>query len=164
MKKGLRIIIVLIFSALFVYTLIPSPQFPEPMSGFFQSGEPGDVETPLRRGYYTNATRQEVMDHYMNEFKGYSLNYPPEEAETIIRDQTKSTFLEEIVHPLRESVYINGFEPNTPEYAIVINGTAWRQKITIKYIPSRVYVRSFIVLLTGMVSLLLLEVWMKKHD
>ena len=36
--------------------------------------------------------REEVMAYYQNEFKGYQLNYPPEEAVVIIRDQTKSTF------------------------------------------------------------------------
>lgn len=142
------------------------------MDDFSQSGEPADVETPLRRAYYTNATREEVMRHYLNEFEKsfflnlsfltYRLNYPPEEAQTLVRDQTKSTFLEEIVHPLRESVYINGFEPLGPEYAIVVRGVPWRQKITVRYVPSSLVVRIVIVLLSGITTYFLLGLNRKK--
>lgn len=145
------------------YVSVPSPGFPEPMDGFSQSNEPADVETPLRRGYYTNATRQEVMTHYMNEFKGYRLNYPPEEAQTIIRDQTKSTFLEEIVHPLRESVYINGFEPTDAQYAIVIKGTPWRQKVIVRYVSSGLFIRLGVVILSGLATFFILKQWPKKN-
>lgn len=153
----MKYILIAIFLGLIFYVSFPSPKFPEPMSDFFQSNEPADTETPLRRGYYTNATRQEVMKHYLSEFKGYRLNYPPEEAQTIIRDQTKSTFLEEIVHPLRESVYINGFEPTDPQYAIVIKGTPWRQKIIVKYVPSNLFVRLLVIALSGIAVALLLR-------
>ena len=165
MKKVLRIIIVLIFSVLFVYALLPNPKFPNPPEGVLQSEEPGDVENlSLRRAYYTNLTREEVMKHYQNEFKGYRLNYPPEEAVVIIRDQTKSTFLEEIVHPFRESFYVNGFEPKSAEYAIIKAGQPWRQKITVKYVVSNIIIRSSVMMLTGIVLLFLFEVWLKKHD
>ncbi len=165
MKKSLRIIIVLIFSVLFVYTLIPNPKFPNPPEGALQSKEPGDSENlSVRRAYFTNLSREEVMKHYQNEFKGYRLNYPPEEAATIIRDQTRSTFLEEIVHPFRESFYVNGFEPKNAKDAIEIAGLSWRQKITVKYIPSNLIFRSFVMILTGLAAFLLAGVWMKKHD
>jgi len=132
------------------------------MGDFYQSTEPADTETPLRRGYYTNATRQEVIEHYQSEFKGYRLNYPPEEAQTIIRDQTKSTFLEEIVHPLRESIYINGFEPTDPQYAIVIKGTPWRQKVIVRYVRSNLLARLLVVALSGVAAVLLIKQWTKK--
>ena len=165
MKKGLRIIIVLIFSTLFIYVLLPNPKFPNPPPDSLQSKEPGDSEDlSVRRAYFTNFTREEVMKFYQKEFKGYRLNYPPEEAATIIRDQTRSTFLEEIVHPLRESFYVNGFEPKNAKDAIEIEGLPWRQKITVKYVPSNIFLRSFVIILTGIVSLLLLEVWLKKYD
>jgi len=165
MKKGLRIIIVLIFSALFVYVLLPNPKFPNPPSDSLQSKERGDSEDlSVRRAYFTNFTREEVMKHYQNKFKGYRLNYPPEEAATIIRDQTRSTFLEEIVHPFRESFYVNGFEPKSAKDAIEIEGLPWRQKITVKYVPSNLIFRSFVMILTGLAAFLLAGVWMKKHD
>ena len=88
---------------LLVYLSFPNLNFPAPLPGAYQSGEPADVETPFRRGYYTDMTRAEVMSWYEKQFKwGIVLNYPPENAQTVIRDQTKSTFLQEIVHPMRE--------------------------------------------------------------
>ncbi len=71
----------------------------------------------------------------------YRLNYPPEEAQTLIRDQTRSTFLEEIVHPLRESFFVNGFEPKDPKDAILIEEKNWRQKITVRLVPSNTLAR-----------------------
>jgi len=148
----MKYILIAVFLGLVIYISFPSPKFPEP----------ADTETPLRRGYYTNATRQEVIEHYQSEFKGYRLNYPPEEAQTIIRDQTKSTFLEEIVHPLRESIYINGFEPTDPQYAIVIKGTPWRQKVIVRYVRSNLLARLLVVALSGVAAVLLIKQWAKK--
>ena len=151
--KGLYIILA---SFLFIYVLLPSPSFPEPPAGSLQSNEPADVETSLRRGYYTDLSREEVLKYYQNQLEKseflnvrlptYRLNYPPEEAQVIIRDQTKSTFLEEIVHPFRESFYINGYEPKEPQNIIEVDGKIWRQKITIKYVPSSGWLRLSIYL------------------
>jgi len=165
MKKVVKLLLISFFSLLFIYTLLPNPKFPNPPSDALQSKEPGDSENlSIRRAYFTNFTREEVMKHYQNEFKGFRLNYPPEEAATIIRDQTRSTFLEEIVHPFRESFFVNGFEPKNAKDAIEIAGLPWRQKITVKYFPSNLILRSFVIVLTGLVSLLLFNVWLKKHD
>lgn len=71
----------------------------------------------------------------------YRLNYPPEEAQTLIRDQARSTFLEEIVHPFRESIFVNGFEPTRPQDAIFVEGRAWRQKIIVRFVPSVTLIR-----------------------
>ena len=90
MKRITKILFIL-FSTLFViYLLLPSPTFPEPPSDALQSNEPADTETSLRRAYFTNYTREEVMIHYKNQFEkpvifgmslfSYTLNYPPEEA------------------------------------------------------------------------------------
>lgn len=163
--KGLFILFSIILLA---YLSLPNPEFPAPPSDALQSDEPGDTETPLRRAYFTNLTRDEVMEHYKNEFNRspflgiylptYSLNYPPEEAQTIIRDQTRSTFLEEIVHPFRESVFINGFEPKDPKDAIEIKGRPWRQKIIIRHIPSSIWLR----LVLGISTLLAMAVVFKE--
>jgi len=151
MSKIINAILLVLFILLFIYVSPPSPEFPKPPSDFVQSGEPADVETPLRRGYYTNLTRGEVIAHYEKEFnQGFNvytprLNYPPEDAPLLIRDQTKSTFLEEIVHPLRESIYINGFEPKTEEYAQYYKGIRYNQKIIVRYVPSSMWIRIFAV-------------------
>src|SRR3989344_7674404 len=91
----------IILSALFlVYLALPGPDFPEPPAGSVQSDEFADTEPPLRRAYFTNATRQEARDHYREQFEplpSIVLNHPPEEAQVRIRDQARSTGLEEIV-------------------------------------------------------------------
>lgn len=151
MIKLLKVFLFVLFILLSVYVFPKSPEFPNPPSDFVQSGEPADIETSLRRGYYTNLSRAEVIAHYEKEFnKGFDiytprLNYPPEDAPVLIRDQTKSTFLEEIVHPLRESIYINGFEPKTEEYAQFYKGIRYNQKIIVRYIPSNLWIRLFAV-------------------
>jgi hypothetical protein len=150
------------------YLALPAPQFPDPPSDVIRSGEPADIEDDLRRAYFTNLDRQEVMtwyqyrfdksDYKIARFFSYRLNYPPENAQIIIRDQTRSTFLEEIVHPFRESIYINGFEPNLPNEVIFVEGKDWRQKIIVKYIPGSLIGRLFVgVSILGLISLVYME-------
>lgn len=168
MKKALLFFTCILFLGLLVYEIPASPQFPKPLPDALQSKEPADSETPLRRAYFTNMTREEVINYYKKEFNtGFivftpRLNYPPEESQTLIRDQTRSTFLEEIVHPLRESLYINGFEPKDPKDAIEIEGLPWRQKIIVRYVPSSVWVRILVIALSFICSILLIKEWLKK--
>ncbi|OGM02399.1 hypothetical protein A2115_02960 [Candidatus Woesebacteria bacterium GWA1_41_8] len=151
MKILLKAILLSLGLIFLSYLILPSPEFPERLDGALVSDEPGDNETPLRRAYFTDLTRGEVLAHYQMQFARlsllgipvptYRLNYLPEEAQALIRDQTRSTFLEEIVHPLRESLYINGFEPKLDKDAIRIGGKKWRQKVTVRYVPSSPVVR-----------------------
>lgn len=159
-----------IFSLAFIfYLLLPNSGFPKPLSDAIQSNEPGDTESPLIRAYFTNFTREEVMSHYQSQLKyssflnfvlpTYRLNYPPEEAHTIIRDQTRSTFLEEIVHPFRESVFINGFKPDNPKDAIIINDKYWHQKINVRYIPSSPLIRVGVAIPTLLLLAIVIRSW-----
>jgi hypothetical protein len=164
MNKTINLVVSVFFTILLLIYVYPeSPDFPKQLPDSVQSFEPADVETELRRGYYTNLTRGEVIEHYKKEFnKGFTiftprLNYPPEEAQTIIRDQTKSTFLEEIVHPFRESIYINGFEPKEKQYAQFYEGIEYRQKVIVRYIPTSQSLRISLSLATGLVLYLILE-------
>ncbi|MCX6704633.1 MAG: hypothetical protein NTZ07_04305, partial [Candidatus Woesebacteria bacterium] len=68
MKKLAKIIFALFGAALLVYLVWPAPLFPNKLWDFVSSSEPADKETPLRRGYYTNLTREQLMSHYMKEF------------------------------------------------------------------------------------------------
>jgi hypothetical protein len=151
MNRVIAILFISISVALFLYVNPASPEFPKAPVGSVQSFEPADVESPLRRGYYTNLNRQEVISHYEKEFnRGFAyaprLNYPPEEAPAIIRDQTKSSYLEEIVHPLRESIYINGFTPKEEQYAQYYEGVRYNQKIIIRYVPSNQWLRLLVII------------------
>ncbi len=159
MKKSIRLLIFSVLSFLLLfYVLLPAPDFPLPPPDSLQSREPADSETPLRRAYFTNLTREEVMDWYLDQFKwGYRLNYGPEESQSIIRDQTRSTFLEEIVHPFRESVFINGFEPKEEKDKINIEGRPWRQKIIVRHVPSTSPIRLIVSTLTLVIILILVR-------
>ena len=159
-KKALIVFYVLFSLTLLFYVSLPDYGFPEPISGSVQSKEPADMESPLRKAYFTNHTRAEVLEWYKSQFDystfgniklpTYLLNYPPEESQSIIRDQTRSTFLQEIVHPFRETVFINGYEPaaDDDKNKIIIDGTKWRQKIIVKYVPSNLILRFTMSLLT----------------
>lgn len=137
--KILKVLFVLFCLVLLGYLLLPNYDFPKPPPDSIQSQEPADTETPLRRAYFTNYTREQILGWYEDQMKHsnflniplptYLLNYPPEDAQTIIRDQTRTSYLEEVVHPLRESVYVNGFEPNPlSKDAIFIEGRSWKEK------------------------------------
>lgn len=169
MKNILKAIYILISAVFLLYLLLPGPSFPAPPPDALRSQEPGDTETPLRRAYFTNYTREEVMEHYMAEFDSlpaigfnvptYRLNYPPEEAQMIIRDQTRSTFLEEVVHPFRESVYINGFEPKSEKDTILIDDRVWLQKITVRHVPSSPIARVLVGIFTASLLYILFFEW-----
>jgi hypothetical protein len=140
MKPILKIVLfgMLIFTV--YYLLIPSPSFPSPPQGALRSDEPGDMESIYRRAYFTDYSRSEILDYYRRAFYlpyfQILLNYPPEDAYSLIRDQTKSSWLQEIVHPWRESLYINGFYPTKPTEQINIDGVHYLNKITVRYVPS----------------------------
>jgi hypothetical protein len=159
MKILVKYIFILFSLVYLMYLALPTPEFPLPPPDSFQSQEPADTETPLRKAYFTDFTREEVLNSYKSQLEyspfmelfplpTYRLNYPPEEAYGIIRDQTRSTFLEEIVHPFRESLYINGFEPKNDKDAITIDGRKWRQKVTVKWVPSSLIARLSVGVLT----------------
>lgn len=156
----------LLLLAVTVYTLLPSPKFPAPPPNAVQSTEEADSEDPLRRAYFTNYTREQVIDHYRNQFRYQPfilrLNYPPEDAQTIIRDQTRSTYLEELVHPLRESLFINGFVPRVAKDDIWYKGTHYEEKITVKYVVASAFVRVPIATLSVAALAFVIKEYFKK--
>lgn len=166
MFKSINIFFIVIALVILTYIAFPSPGFPTPPPNSEQSTEPADTETSLRRAYFTDLNREEVINHYNSQFDNklffptLRLNYPPEEAQSIIRDQTRSTYLEELVHPFRESLYINGFEPQSEKDTILINGRRWEQKITVRYVPSEVFFRIMIMFSTLVLAYLLVREYM----
>ena len=149
----------------FLYMWPQSPSFPVPPPDAVQSMEEADTETPFRRAYFTNYTRAQVVEHYKVHFARkvmFNLNYPPEEAQTLIRDQTRSWYLEELVHPLRESLFINGFIAQQEKDDIWYRGQHFEEKITIRYIPSEWWVRMIVLTATTLLGYLLMREWWKE--
>lgn len=155
----------MIFSA---YLVLPSPNFPEPPVDAILSVEPADSEDlSIKRAYFTNLSRDEVQEHYRKQFSlGQNLNfltlkltYPPEEAYTLIRDQTRSTHLVEFVIPFRESFFVNEFMPKDAKDDIWINEMHFNQKITVKIYDSRPFVRVLIGIAAFIMIFILFLEW-----
>lgn len=122
MKKIVKIFLKICLLLFFVYLVLPPAPIP-PLPNSLRSDESGDtVEIPGVSAYYTDISRAEVVSFYRAAFSRSSflnlplptilLNHPPEYSAEVIRDTTKSTFLYELVHPLKESLFINGWDPN----------------------------------------------------
>ena len=109
--------------------LLPGPasieNFPG-LPGSIKSDLPGDtIQNPNISAYYSQFTRDGITHYYKDVFSklllGFSLpiisiNHPPEAAYQYVRDQQRSTFLEEYVFPLRESIFVNGYETRVENY------------------------------------------------
>ena len=161
----MKLIIYLLLLFTVFYLVYPSPKFPNLPPNSLQSFEPADTETPNRRAYFTNLTRDQIMAYYRQYFTPYALrlNYPPEEARTLIRDQIRSSWLEEIYLPFRDSYLVNGFYPTQPAEQININNVHYLNKITVRYIPSHPISRLTILLLAGVSGYLLFYEYAKNR-
>lgn len=169
MNKNILVLWGVFSLCLFVYLVRPLKDFPLPPAESLQSDEPADVETPFRRAYFTNFLREDVISYYKQElmyFPLFNFNYPPEEAQTIIRDQTRSYYLEELVEPLRQSVYVNGFVPQKDSEIIIVNDNEFYQKITIKQVNSSLISRTLVgifVSISGFLLIFLTSDLLKKY-
>ncbi len=164
MKKVFSFVYAILCFIFVAYLSLPSLPFPEPPSDSVRSVEPADSETEERRAYFTNYTREQINTHYQQQYKlkiwgievpSYILVYPPEDAYVLIRDQTRSTHLREIVYPFRESLFINEFVAKEAKDDIWYKGVHFDQKVTVKIKSSLVVSRIVVGILT-MSSLLLL--------
>ncbi len=119
MKTPIIIVAALIYFAGIFYLIQPSPDLPS-LADAARSDEPGDtVQHPDQSAYYTNRdNRSDILGELQKKFglsqfgfASYRLNYRPEEVGGLVRDQLRSYYLEEVVHPLRESLFINVLDP-----------------------------------------------------
>lgn len=149
MKKLLFLLFVYLLGV--VYLSLPHPSELPSLSDL-QSDEPGDTwQNPNQKAFFTNKNRSQVLLELQDKFalnifgfkyKGFRLNYRPEESGVLVRDQIMTNYLEEIIHPFRESIFVNGWEPtNSPIYkgylskdipGIHINGQNFISKVTIR--------------------------------
>lgn len=123
MKRLLTLFFYSFILLFLMYLILPSPSEPPPLPDSRKSTEPGDTGQieGLFAAYYTNLTRSQVISYYQNYFVhssfgeipllNFRLNHPPEYAWQVLRNTEHSSFLEELVHPFRESWFINGYEP-----------------------------------------------------
>lgn len=161
LDKLLIKILVGIFLVGLVYLLIPGPgsvyDFPAVPTSL-KSQEPGDtIQLPHLVAFFSNFFREDVVDFYRQGYQSMShlpfppmrLNHPPEESYTFVKDQTRSTYLEELTYPLRDTLFVNGFEPfyqdGTPRYygatQLIVDGVKYDTKATLRFYESPVAIR-----------------------
>lgn len=155
---------------LLVYMLWPGPGkisdfTPLPYSD--KSTLEGDtIQIPNVAAYFSNNYRNFVVNFYAKNYQQNSkfpfpplrINLPPEFAWNAIKKHTDSTYLEELVYPLRDSLYVNGFEPfyedGSPKFwgSTKLNegSNLWYTKTTLRFYPSNIFTR-FLVWL-GIIS------------
>ena len=118
------------------------------------------VQIPNVAAYFSNNFRDFVIPFYFKNYQGVSrlpfpplvLNHPPEYSWVVINVNTDTTYLEEFVYPLRDSLFVNGFETYRPDGTPVFWGApeltestkSWYTKTKLRYYPSNILVRSLV--------------------
>lgn len=179
MKRLVNLIGMFLSAIFLLYLILPTPSFPQGLPNSPQSDEKGDSrDLKHQKAYFTDFKREEVMSHYQNELRNisvlgikisvptYRLNYPPEEGKQIIQEQIRTSYLEEIVHPFRESFYVNGFIPASEKDTIIINGRQFYEKVNVRYVYSSVIIRVALALASLTFFVLLTKNWIRlfKND
>lgn len=163
-----KILIIAFFLGL-IYILIPVPSSIDafsPIPNSEKSQLEGDtIQNPNIAAYFSDFTRPSITGFYRQEFikmhwfgfflPPVSVSHPPEAAYKYVRDQQESTFLEEYIYPLRESIFVNGYEPEVENRMydkpsdfvgnhILYNGTYYNSKTTLRYYPSNIFYKILI--------------------
>lgn len=115
------------------------------------------IQIPNVAAYFSQNYREFVVPYYLKNYQSLSklpfpairLNHPPEFSWLTIKKHTDSTYLEELVYPLRHSLFVNGFEPfssdGQPRWwgatKFEVDGQSWYTKTTLRFYPSPVFVR-----------------------
>ncbi len=162
--KTIKVFLIIALVVGTFYLCLPAPKdFPD-LPNAVRSTEPGDtVQIANVQAYYTDMSRQEVVDFYNRYFSRspfanlplitYKLNHPPERIREVLRATQQSTYVEEIIHPLRESVFVNGFEWNNDPFTLpkrriknilIVNGKTYQFKVTLFYQESKLWQRLLI--------------------
>lgn len=161
LKGKLRRLLFFLFIVGLIYVVVPVPDSVEeffPPTDSIRSDLDGDTwQNPNIAAYFSDFKRESITEYYREQFAAMhffgrilppvSLNHPPEYAYTYIRDQQESTFLEEYLYPLRESIFVNGYEPmienqmfkkksNFVGDHIYYQGVYYDSKTTLRFYPS----------------------------
>lgn len=155
-------VIFLIFSVLFfIYIVWPGPgkisDF-SPLPNSVKSKLDGDNwQVPNVTAYFSDHYRKFVVDFYSKDYQRLThlpfpplrLNYPPEYSWIAIKKHTDTTYLEELIYPLKDSIFVNGFEPFYADgqsrfwgaTKFEADGQHFYTKATLRFYPSHTLVR-----------------------
>lgn len=160
----MKILFIVFSITLLVYMLWPGQnsisQFP-PLPSSEKSTLEGDtIQITNVSAYFSDNFREFVVPFYSTTYQKLTnlpfpplkLNHPPEYSWIAIKRHTDSTYIEELIYPLRDSLYVNGFEPLNSEYMpkwwgaskFEVGGKQYFTKTTLRFYPSPVWVRIFV--------------------
>lgn len=167
----IKVFLAILFFMGLLYLLWPGPSSIEDipkLPNSLKSDEPGDtVQNKNIAAYFAQQERYFISAFYYDQFSylnflgltipAIKFNYPVEDAKTKVRDQIQTTYIEEYAYPLRDSLYVNGYDKvvwnklnNIPTDAknmdIIINGESFSSKTTLRYYGSPVIWRIFVYL------------------
>jgi len=146
---------------LLLYMIWPGPSkinnF-KPLPSSDKSQLAGDtIQIPNVAGFFSDNYREFVVSFYLKNYQGLThlpfpplrLNHPPEYSWTVIKKHTDSTYLEELVYPLRDFLYVNGLElfysDEKPKFwgstKFTVNGRDWFTKTTLRFYPSNLIIK-----------------------
>lgn len=149
---------------LLLYMLWPGPtnisQFKSLPNSAKSTLEGDTIQIPNIAAYFSNQFRPFVIPFYLKNYQQNShlpfpplrLNHPPEYSWSVIKKPTDTTYLEELIYPLRDSIFINGFETFRPDGTPIFwsvpkleqNGKEWFTKVTLRFYPSNILVKILI--------------------
>lgn len=132
-----------------------------PLPDSDKSNLEGDtIQVPNVSAYFSDNYRDYTVQFYRDNYQSLShlpfpplgLNHPPEFSWNVIKKHTDSTYLEELVYPLRDSIYVNGLEPfyedGQPKFwgatVFEIGKNNWDTKTTLRFYPSGFFIRLFV--------------------
>ncbi len=149
MKKLILALALILYVAGIYYLTRPVPSLPS-LDQAVRSNENGDtIQHPDQSAYYTDRDlRPDILGELQRKFNlsslgflSYRLNYRPEEVGELVRDQLRSYYLEEVVHPLRESLFVNVWEPTKSPFVVPKDQASQRMYFQKVYYPVKVTLR-----------------------
>lgn len=115
------------------------------------------IQIPNVSAYFSNNFRNFVTSFYLKNYQQVShfpipplrLNHAPEYSWVVIKKPSDTTYLEEFVYPLRDSLYVNGFETHRPDGSTIFygapklteDGKEWFTKVTLRLYTANILVR-----------------------
>lgn len=157
----MKVFFIFFSTLLLVYILWPGPDKISdfnPLPDSAKSTLSGDtVQIPNVSAYFSNHYRKSVIPFYFeNYWKNYNLpfpplriNHPPQYSWEFVKKHTDSTYLEEFVYPLRNSLFVNGLEMFNPDGSRIFTGAPlleeegkfWLTKTNLRLYTANIWVR-----------------------
>ncbi len=163
-----------------IYLILPMPKLPptESLPEAYKSDEPGDTWQLINvSAYYTNKERADAIPFYQNYFSSSSslpmirLNHPPEYAKEVFIDTKQTYYLEELIYPMRQSLFINGYEwendvftpvASRKQFILEAGGKVWKSKVSLKWFSSNLFTRLIVFWFSWTVLLITLNLWVNE--